>query len=77
MVARNERKIEILELLATTGARNVLDLSTELGCTYPNIGMALFRYHKMGLLSRRKTDGTYSYAINLKGLSRLSWLNEN
>ena len=42
------------------------------------IKMALYRYHRQGLLRRRRTEGvTRSYELTSKGLRRLIWLQEN
>ena len=38
------------------------------------IRMALMRYHRQGLLLRKKTEGSFSYALSERGTRRLKWL---
>jgi DNA-binding transcriptional regulator PaaX len=41
------------------------------------IQMALLRYHRQGLLNRRKNGKYYLYKISERGKTRLKWLRNN
>jgi len=75
----NERKIEILRCVETGWCtpENVLDICQKgKSTTISSIQMALLRYHRQGLLHRRKTGRhrEYEYRISERGEERLKWL---
>ena len=75
----NERKMRLLNRLAGGWhtAKRIYDRSedkSELGIS--STRMALLRYHRQGLLYRRKTGHhrEYEYTISKRGKKRLEWL---
>jgi len=71
----NEAKQEILAAVRTIGELTSMEISLITGRTPENSSMLLLKYHRMGLLSRRKMHGkTRGYSITERGLERLVWL---
>jgi len=77
----NKRKMRLLNHLADgwNTAKRIYDLSedkSEIGIS--STRMALLRYHRQGLLYRKKTGHhrEYEYTISKRGKERLEWLEE-
>ncbi len=76
----NERKSEILSLLADGDWWTASGVAEALGMSLTNASELLRRYHKNGLLVRQRLKGPgapprgYRYRITDKGTERLSWL---
>ena len=78
----NERKLTILEAVdnldldeATSQEvyEHLIENGDDVGLSA--VQMALLRYHRQGLLSRRKIESvTRVYTLTDKGLERLKWL---
>ena len=72
---RNAAKIEILDILETIGDITSMQISLITNRTPESASMALLRYHKQGLVSRRTLTGrTKIYSITQRGRERLAWL---
>ena len=78
MSGYNERKLEVLTALSELGEGTSLTVSTMLGCSHEAAAMALLSYHRMGLATRYKLEGSRArvYALTEKGWERLHWLQE-
>jgi len=74
----NERKLEVLTALSELGEGTSLTVSTMVGCSHEAAAMALLSYHRMGLATRYKLEGSRArvYALTDKGWERLHWLQE-
>ena len=78
----NERKLTILEAVDDLDEATSQEVYEHLIGNDDEVGlsavqMALLRYHRQGLLSRRKIElVTRVYALTDKGLERLKWLKD-
>jgi len=71
----NEAKLEILSILEEVYEGSARALALQLGRTHESVGMALFRYHQWGLVSRYNAEGrTKVYQLTERGQERLKWL---
>jgi DNA-binding transcriptional regulator PaaX len=77
----NELKTTILEIFDDNGSMNFQELldqiKKDLIIEQKAIQMALLRYHRQGLLNRRKKGKYYFYKISERGKTRLKWLRNN
>lgn len=72
---RNAAKIEILNILNTMGESTAWQIALITNRSPEAASMCLFRYHGMGLLSRRTLHGRVkAYRITARGRARLVWL---
>jgi len=77
---RNQRKSEILSLLEDGDSWTASEVEEALGVSLTDASELLRRYHKHGLLVRRRLMGpgapprAYGYRITEKGIRRLDWL---
>jgi len=75
----NELKLLILSILAKGHGMDSVSIARELGLTglvvdIHALRMALMRYHRLGLLKREPSGGTFTYFLSERGSQRLSWL---
>jgi len=71
----NQAKLEILAAVQTIGELTSMEISLITGRTPENSSMLLLKYHRMGLLSRRKLQGKLrGYSLTQRGRERLEWL---
>jgi len=76
----NRRKISILNRMASARwytVKRIYELSEDKSrISIFSIRMALLRYHRQGLLNRRKTGHhrEYEYKLSKRGIDRLKWL---
>jgi len=78
VVTKNERKIQVLSLLASFNALTANDLAKLLDIKVNHARVLLRKYYKMGLLSRQITnEGYFIYWLSSKGEERLRWLEAN
>ncbi|MEM3590217.1 MAG: hypothetical protein QXN33_04405 [Candidatus Bathyarchaeia archaeon] len=75
----NKLKEAILRILSERGEETSLGLLERLRgegveISEKAIQMAVLRYYRQGLLSRRRRQGLYRYSITDKGKRRLEWL---
>ncbi len=75
----NELKLLILRTISESGSMSSEDLATRLITTGARVEihavrMALMRYHRQGLLLRKKASGSFSYSLSDRGLHRFEWL---
>jgi len=77
----NELKIMILEIFNKNEGMNFQELidqfKKDLIMDQKALQMALLRYHRQGLLNRRKKGKYYFYKISERGKIRLKWLRKN
>lgn len=72
----NETKREILNIINNLGEVTAWQIALITNKTPEAASMALLRYHKMGLLSRKTLKGrTKIYELTPRGRKRLEWLN--
>jgi DNA-binding transcriptional regulator PaaX len=78
---RNELKIELLEYLSDNGGEITSgEVSQLFGITPIDASVQLLRYHRQGLLHRRKRrlhpfgGREYCYSLSDRGMERLNWL---
>jgi DNA-binding transcriptional regulator PaaX len=75
----NQLKEMILRALSELGEETSLGLMERLrgegaAISEKALQMALLRYYRQGLLSRRRRKGLYRYSLTDKGRRRLEWL---
>lgn len=71
----NQVKKKILNIINTMGEATSWQISLITGQSVEAASMALFRYHKMGLLHRQTLRGRLKgYNLTERGLERLNWL---
>lgn len=75
----NELKGAVLRILSGCGEETSLGLLERLRgegieISEKALQMAILRYYRQGLLSRRRRQGLYRYSITDKGRRRLEWL---
>jgi len=74
----NELKFEILQEANNWEEFTAEEMANALGRTHCSIAMALFRYYKCHLLSRRTiANNEKLYSMTVLGYERLEWLYEN
>jgi hypothetical protein len=80
-MGRNELKIELLEYLSNNGGEITSGKASQLfGITPIDASVQLLRYHRQGLLHRRKRrlhpfgGREYCYSLSDRGIERLNWL---
>jgi len=74
----NQAKLDILDVIRTMGEATSMDISKFTQRTPENSSMLLLRYHRQGLLHRRKVYGkARGYSLTERGLERLMWLESN
>ena len=75
MVARNERKYQVLRILGRFSAITADDLSRLANISINHSRVLLRHYYKQGLINRALTQGGfYIYWLSRKGEERLKWL---
>jgi len=75
---RNERKIQILSILSKSSVLSAFEIRKKLNdTTISSIMALLLRYHKWGLVKRKKYLGIYQYSISQKGIERFIYLKNN
>ncbi len=74
MSGYNEAKVVILEALIDVGEATVDDLVGLLGWSREGMAMALLRYSRQGLVSRRREGREYIYSLTQRGFERLEYL---
>ncbi|MEM2082819.1 MAG: hypothetical protein QXU06_03300 [Candidatus Bathyarchaeia archaeon] len=75
----NKLKEAVLRILSGSGEETSLGLLERLRgegveVSEKALQMAVLRYYRQGLLSRRRRQGLYRYSITDKGKRRLEWL---
>lgn len=75
----NELKRHILGALSAGGSMNseaVAECLLQVGLRVEMhaIRMALMRYYRQGLLTRRRVEGLFLYSLSERGMRRLGWL---
>ena len=75
----NQLKGAVLEILSGSDEETSLGLLRRLReggieVSEKALQMAILRYYRQGLLSRRRRQGLYRYSITAKGKGRLEWL---
>jgi len=77
---RNVRKLEILEFIGEQGEATSSDLTRALGISQSNASTLLARYHRWGLLNRRRDYPNFCnmrlYRLTETGLKRFEFLKE-
>ena len=75
MVARNQRKHQVLAILARFNVITADDLSRLANISINHSRVLLRRYYMQGLIDRALTQGGfYVYWLSRKGEERLRWL---
>ena len=76
MTGHNKRKHQVLDYICRYPDSTSADLASALDIEIHNARTLLKKYHRQGLLRRRKVDrwGTRTYEITEKGLKRRKWL---
>ena len=73
----NQTKLLVLLHLERVDEVSAGEIAFAGGQSRESISMALLRYHRYGLVNRRRNgSGVYLYSISDKGLERLYWLEE-
>jgi DNA-binding MarR family transcriptional regulator len=74
----NERKLEVLTALSELIESTSNDVANRVCCSHEAAAMALLSYHRMGLATRYKLEGSRArvYTLTEKGWERLHWLQE-
>ena len=75
----NELKSLILRTISQEWSMSSEEIATRLETTGIHVEihavrMALMRYYRQGLLSRKKAAGSFSYSLSDRGARRLEWL---
>jgi DNA-binding transcriptional regulator PaaX len=78
----NELKIRILILFGSAGELNSLQvrqflLKQDIVLSDKAVEMALMRYWRQGLLSRKRQSGMFQYKLTERGIARRAWLSRN
>ncbi len=78
MSGYNERKLEVLTALSELIESTSNDVANRVCCSHEAAAMALLSYHRMGLATRYKLEGSRArvYTLTEKGWERLHWLRE-
>ena len=75
MVGRNQRKLQVLQVLSRFKACYASEIAYCLGIGLNHARVLLRHYHKQGLVRREVTnEGHYIYWLSRKGEERLRWL---
>ena len=69
----NERKLSVLEAMEDLEEARAYDIVEHLDISLGAAKMALSRYHRQGLLNRKKG----LYWLSNRGFERLQWLQSN
>ena len=72
----NEAKLSTLSIIHKIGKVTPCELALIEKIDPTAASMRLIRYHKWGLLNRKKRGKSYAYAITERGAGRLAWLQE-
>lgn len=78
MVERNQRKVEVLEVIEQVGNITASQLAEVLGISHTNASALLLRYWKYGLLNRYTVPNHNMkvYSIKERGRERLVYLQQ-
>lgn len=72
---RNQRKIQILQILSNNDKLNTHEIHNRLkNTTLSNVSALLLKYYRWHIVNRKKENGYYYYSINKKGKERLNYL---